>query len=249
MLFRSAKETVVFVLDRSASEGVRGVQAATEAANRLAAALPAGTGVGFVAIGEKAEVLRLPATGREPLPPPALSPEGGAETDLAAGVALARGLFPPGAASRVVLLTDGYETRGDLEAAAREAALSGVRLDAVAIAGERRPDVRAVALTASKARLHEGATVELSAVVESSLAGEGQARLFENGIEVESRRLSVETGQTQTLVFRRTPEQRNLYNYRVRLEGFAADSVPTNNEALALVDVRGRPLLDRKSVV
>ena len=240
---RSTKETVIFVLDHSASEGLRGVQAATDTANRLAAALPAGTSAGFVAIGEKAVVLRLPATGRQPLPPPVAGPVGGAETDLAAGVALARGLFPPGAASRVVLLTDGYETRGDLEAAAREAALSGVRLDAVPIAGERRPDVRAVALTASKARLHEGATVELSAVVESSLAGEGRARLFENGIEVESRRLTVEVGQTQTLVFRRTPEQRNLYNYRVRLEGFAADSVPTNNEALALVEVRGRPLL------
>jgi len=241
---RSTEETVIFVLDHSASEGARGVQAGMDAANRLAAALPAETRTGFVSTAEHPAVLRLPTTERTPLSPPLeLARDGGAETDLAAGVALARGVFPPGAASRVVLLTDGYETRGDLEAAAREAALSGVRLDAVPIAGELRPDVRAVALTASKARLHEGATVELSAVVESSLAGEGRARLFENGIEVESRRLTVDTGQTQTLVFRRTPEQRNLYNYRVRLEGFAGDSVPANNEALALVEVRGRPLL------
>lgn len=241
---RSTKETVIFVLDHSASEGARGVQAATAAANRLSQALPAGTQVGFVSTAEKAAVLRLPTGARTV---PELTPDiltgGGAETDLAAGVALARGLFPPGAASRVVLLTDGYETRGDLEAAAREAALAGVRLDAVPIAGEPRPDVRAVALTPSKARLHEGAALELRAVVESSLAGEGLARLFENGIEVESRRLTVASGQTQTLVFRRTPEQRNLYNYRVRLEGFAGDRVPANNEALALVEVRGRPLL------
>jgi uncharacterized membrane protein len=85
--------------------------------------------------------------------------------------------------------------------------------------------------------------VELAAQIESSLAGEGSARLFENGIEVETQRVRMEVGQAQTVVFRRTPEQRNLYSYRVQLEGFAGDGVPANNEALALVEVQGRPLL------
>ena len=238
----SKDEAVIFVIDHSASEGVKGVRAATDTANRLAAALPAGAQFGFVSVAENPALLRLPGRERTPLST-ADGIANGSDTDLAAGVAFARGLFPPGVASRIVLLTDGFETRGDLEAAAREAALSGVRLDAVPIAGEVRPDVRAVALTASKTRLHEGATLELSATVESSLAGEGRIRLFENGIEVESRRLAVDVGQTQNVIFRRTPEQRNLYTYRARLDGFAGDSVPGNDEALALVEVRGRPLL------
>ena len=238
----SKDEAVIFVIDRSASVGVKGVETAMAVAQRLAAALPSSARVGFVSVAENPALLKMPGTDRAPIAP-SDGAVNGSDTDLAAGVAFARGLFPPGVTSRIVLLTDGLETRGDLEAAAREVALSGVRLEALAIAGEVRPDVRAVALTASKARLHEGATLDLSATVESSLAGEGRIRLFENGIEVESRRLAVDIGQMQTVVFHRTPEQRNLYTYRVRLEDFAGDSVPANNEALALVEVRGRPLL------
>ena len=238
----STDEAVIFVIDHSASEGAKGVAAETAAANRLAAALPPGTRTGFISVAENPALLRLPGRDRAPLAPPDGAVDG-SETDLAAGVAFARGLFPPGVTSRIALLTDGFETRGDLQSAARDAALSGVRLDALPIAGEVRPDVRTVALTASKARLHEGATLDLSATVESSLAGEGRVRLFENGIEVESRRLAVDIGQTQTVIFHRTPEQRNLYTYRVRVEDFAGDTVPSNNEALALVEVRGRPLL------
>ena len=144
----STDEAVIFVIDHSASEGAKGVAMETDAANRLAAALPSGARVGFVSVAENPALLKMPGTDRAALSPPDV-PVNGSETDLAAGVAFARGLFPPGVTSRIVLLTDGFETRGDLEAAAREAALSGVRLDALAMAGEVRPDVRAVALTAS----------------------------------------------------------------------------------------------------
>ncbi len=232
---RSTEEAIVFVADHSASQGAAGMRAAAQVLERLRA----GRGnVAIVSTGEHALAQATPY-----VPDLKLSESDGAQSDLAAGISLARGLFPAGKTPRIVLLTDGFETRRDLEAAARDAALAGIRIDAVPIAGELRPDVRAVALTASKARLHEGATVELSAQIESSLAGEGSARLFENGIEVETQRVRVEVGQAQSVVFKRTPEQRNLYSYRVQLEGFAGDGVPANNEALALVEVRGRPLL------
>lgn len=238
---RSHEEAVIFVIDHSASEGAKGVTTALTTADRLRKSVPSGTRTGAIAVAEDARVLQLPETGMEPFA--SLPEEARAATDLSAGLALARGLFPPGVTPRVVLLSDGFETRGDLETAAREAALSGLRLDAVPVAGELRPDVRAVALRPSRARLHEGASLELTAEIESSLAGEGRARLFENGIEVESRPVTVAVGETKTLVFQRTPEQRNLYSYRLRLEGFGNDALRGNNEALALVEVRGRPLL------
>ena len=238
----TSDQATIFVMDHSRSQGAAGMRAGHARANALAAALPAGTHVGFVSAGESTVVRRMPSLSRGPLEPDeTLLETGGAQTDLASAVALARGLFPPGAARRLVLVTDGVETRGDLESAARESAVSGIVIDAVPVAGERRPDARVVRLASSRSRLHEGASVTLSAEVESSLEGRGRIRLFENGIEVESRELDLAVGERKVEGFRRTPEERNLYTYLVRLEGFAGDAIPENDSALALVDVRGRP--------
>jgi len=67
--------------------------------------------------------------------------------------------------------------------------------------------------------------------------------LFENGVEVESRTVELSVGQQISEVFQVVPETRDLYTYRVRAEGFEGDTIYENNEAMTLVDVRGRPLL------
>ena len=238
------EECVIFILDHSQSQGEKGIAASHQRLDQLAKALPGSTHIGIVSAGASSTVRRMPERGHEPLEAdPTLMQRDGAQTDLAASVAMAGGLFPPGMARRLVLVTDGVQTRGDLEQAARHAALADVVIDAVPIAGEARPDVRVVQLVPSRSRLHEGASVALTAEVESSLEGNGQIRLFENGVEVEARPLEVAVGDHRSVVFRRTPDQRNLYNYRVRVEGFAGDAIPENDEAMTLVDVRGRPIL------
>ncbi|MFP4055443.1 MAG: VWA domain-containing protein [Candidatus Brocadiia bacterium] len=238
------EQAVIFVTDHSQSQGVGGLRRAYERMDALAAELPQRTYVGVLSAGASVVVRRAPARRWEPLAPDeGLVADDGAQTDLAAAVALSQGLFPPGTARRIVLITDAVQTRGDLERAARDAAVAGVRIDAVPLAGERRPDVRVSRLRSSRSRSHEGASISLRADVESSLAAEGRVRLFENGIEVERRPLTLAVGEQTTVVFRRTPERRGLYNYRVRVEGFDGDAIPENDEAMSLVDVRGRPLI------
>lgn len=240
----SEQQAVWFVMDHSQSQGKAGIEAACQRAEQLARSLPSDTHVGFVSAGQSCVVRQAPAMGPAEIRPDlSLMETDGAETDLAQAVSLAVGLFPPGASRRLVVVGDGQETRGDLESAAGEAALLGVTIDAAPIAGQQRPDVRVVRLAASKSRSHEGAGLELRAELESSLSGSGVLRLFENGIEVESRRIQLAVGQQVSESFRRAPEERNLYTYRVRVEGFDRDSIPENDEAMALVDVRGRPLL------
>jgi Ca-activated chloride channel family protein len=240
----SNQQAAIFVLDHSQSQGEEGMKAARRRAETLAGRLPSSAFLGCVSAGQSTVVRQLPQRGaRLADDDPKLMKTDGGQTDLAAAVSLALGLFPPETSRRLVLVTDGQQTRGDLEAAAREAALRGVRIDAAPIAGQARPDVRLLRLVASRSRSHEGAAVELRADVESSLAGRGTLRLFENGIEVESRPLELTVGQQASVSFRRAPEQRNLYTYRVRVEGFPGDTLPENDEAMTLVDVRGRPLL------
>ncbi|MBN2475532.1 MAG: VWA domain-containing protein [Pirellulales bacterium] len=238
------RQTVLFILDHSQSQGPTGIRAAHARAGRLAAGLPASAYVGFLSAGDSTVVRQVPAQGVDvPEPDESLLETDGAQSDLASAVALASGLFPPGTSRRLVLVGDGQQTRGDLEAAARDAALLDVVIDAAPIAGQRRPDVRVARLVSSKSRSHEGASVELRADLESSLDGEGVVRLFENGVEVESRPLQLSVGQQTSEVFRVVPESRDLYTYRVRVEGFPDDTIHENDEAMTLVDVRGRPLL------
>ncbi len=238
------RQAVVFMMDHSQSQGRSGMTTAYERATEIADGLPADTLVGMVSAGAEPIVLKTPSDdGNLPQPDFKQLETRGGRTDLAAAVRLAVGLFPQGAARRVVYLGDGNETHGDLEAAVRDAQLLDVVFDAVPVAGQQRPDVRVARLVSDKSRSHEGATIELRADVESSLAGKGTIRLFENGVEVEALPLELEVGQQVSQVFRRTPEQRNLYTYRVRVEGFDGDAIAENDEAMTLVDVRGRPLL------
>lgn len=233
---------VVAVLDASRSQGQAGWQAQGEALATALEGLPGGTRVGVVAAGERPRVLRHPAVGR----PTAAELEAGAfadGSDFAAALRLAAGLCPPTASGRLLLLGDGWATRGNTDEAVRAAASRGLRLDTLAVAGPAAPDARVVALRTSHSRLHQGATLALEAEVVSSLTGAGRARLYENGIEVATSQLELAPGDRRHLRFERFPRDRGLYTYRVRLEGFADDSLPANDVGLAYVDVRGQPLV------
>ncbi len=237
-------EAIVFVVDHSKSLGPEGMASAAKRVNAIMGDLPSDALVGIVSAGATTKVLRPVGADHGALTPDAdLSERDGSETDLAGAVALASGLFPPGTSRRLVLVSDGLETRGDVTEAAREAALRGIVIDAVPVHGPSRPDARIVRLRSSRARSHEGATIALTAEIEGSVSGKAKLRLFENGIEVESRDIEILGGKPQTEVFQRTPEERNLYRYLARLEEFEGDTIAENNEAMSLVEVRGRPLM------
>ena len=244
MPLRTAEQAVIFVLDHSRSQGEPGIARTMATCNRLAAQLPPDTWIGVVSAGAHTEVMRLPERNWKTLEAdPTLMERDGNHTNLADAIELARGLFPPGTGRKLVLLSDGAETRGDVAAAAREAAVAGVVIDAIPIAGEERPDIRVLRLRTSRARSHEGATVDIHADIESSLEGSGTVHLFENGIEVAVEKLDISTGEERRITFTRAPDQRNLYKYQIRLNGFANDSIPENNTGMALLEVRGRPQL------
>jgi len=239
-----AERAAILVLDHSRSQGEDGLRRVYETAAAIRDRLPDDVEVGFVTAGSESRVL-APVGGD--LPPledaQAIVEAAGAQTNFAGAVDLCAGLFPAGAGRHVILVGDGLETRGDLVRTARQAAAGGLTIHTCAVPGEARPDVRVTRLEASQARLSEGATVDLVAHVESSIDATAQLRLFENGIEVESQPVELTGGGVKEIVFTRTPDSRNVYTYRASIEQVPEDSIPENNEALALVDVRGKPLM------
>lgn len=243
---KSRDQSVIFLLDHSRSQGRDGLKSVYEIAGTLQDRLRVRPAAGYVAMGEEARLLRNPGDSRS-LPSPeqasGIMDAIGASSNFERGVAFARGLFPAGSSRHLVLVGDGVETRGSLIKAASEAAVAGIRIHAIGVTGAIQPDVRVTRLTASQSRLNEGASLDLEAIVEGSLSGPGRLRLFENGVEVDSAEIALTAGKLSTHRFRRVPEKRNIYTYRAVIEGFdGSDVIPENNEALSIVDVRGKPL-------
>ena len=244
-LLTSRDQSVLFLLDHSRSQGEAGMSAVYDTARSVSDQVDGSATVGYLATGEEGRLLLNPGSGGFPNleEAPALMDEIGASSNFERGFQLARGLFPGWSSRHLVLVGDGVETRGSLLEAAREAAIAGIKIHAIGVSGEIQPDVRVTRLTSSQSRLNEGASLELEAIIESSLSGPGRIRLFENGVEVEELSVDLVAGETLEQRFKRVPEKRNIYNYRVVIEGFEGrDSIPENNEALSIVDVRGRAL-------
>lgn len=245
-LIKSTQQAVVFVLDYSRSEGDYGLLREYEAARIIRSSLPTGIPIGIVAAGSEPKLIRYPDSGEikyESESAREMLEKIGSGTNYERAVKLAGGLFPAGTARHIIIVGDGVETEGSLKDAAKESSLAGIKLHALGVAGEAQPDVRVSRLQTSQSRLSEGATLELAATVESSMSGLAKVRLFENGVAVDAKSLPIKSGEVHTVGFTRSPEKRNIYNYRVTVEGFEGqDSLPENNEALAIVDVRGKPL-------
>ncbi|MDH4409588.1 MAG: VWA domain-containing protein [Verrucomicrobiales bacterium] len=245
-LMTSRDQSVLFLLDHSRSQGEAGLKSVYESAARVRETLGFGATVGYVAVGSEGRLLLHPGS-KGDLPDPAaamaLMGEIGASSNFERGALLARGLFPAGSSRHLILVGDGVETLGSLVDAANEAAVAGIKIHALGVTGTIQPDVRVTRLASSQSRLNEGASLDLEATVEGSLAGPGKLRLFENGVEVDSIDVALKAGELFTHRFTRVPEKRNIYNYRAVIEGFEGrDAIPENNESLAIVDVRGKPL-------
>ena len=242
---KSKRQAVIFVLDHSRSQGQDGILEVYAKAEELRRKISGDVEIGYVAVGSEGEVLSAPSEKDfEFVPDPALMERLGSQSNLSAAVTLTQGLFPAGVARHVVYVGDGLETRGDLLKSSREAAIAGLTFHAVPVGGEKRPDVRVTDVRSSQSRLNEGASLEISVHVESSIDGKGVVKLYENGLKVgNDREIELKVGEDAKVVFERAPDERNIYRYRAVVEGFDGDSIPENNEGLTIVDVRGKPLV------
>jgi uncharacterized membrane protein len=234
---QTGRKALGIVVDASQSMGAEGLTKSLAEATRIRAALGSGIDSFVVQLGAQPELLPEAST-------PAMQAEwqkkNGSDSHYAAAIEYAEAMFPPGVSRNILVIGDGHETRGSLLNAAREAAVSGIKLHAMPVSGPRRPDARMIALTPNRTRLFEGASLSLNGVFESTLEGSGTLKLYENGIEVEKRPVTLKPGATQEITFTRTPSTRNTFQYRAVLEGIQGDTLPGNDSALAIVDVRGR---------
>lgn len=166
---------VVFLVDASDSVGAVASEQALAAVRERIAQMGPTDAAGIVLFGRRPQIAR----------PVSASTEVGAgrsevergDSDLAAAVRLALAMFPDGAARRIVVLSDGRQTTGDAEQAARLAAANGVQIDYLPLAADDAPDIRISQFDAPPV-VGEGQQFDLGLTVESDLATSARIDIF-----------------------------------------------------------------------
>ena len=161
-------------------------------------------------------------------------------TDLSRAVRLGQGVLGSSHRRRVVLLTDGRETEGDLANSAEELAEAGVGLDVVMLEGAAAADVLVEGVDAP-ARLNKGEAYDVR--VELRNTGDADARavltLLADGRRVARRPVTLPPG-TSDVTVRQTARRAGTVRYEAVLES-GASAVAANDRGRAAVQVAGPP--------
>ena len=160
-------------------------------------------------------------------------------TDLAEAIRLGMALYPPGAARRMVILSDGLANVGDAEQAARLASASGVQILGVpftAISGDE------VLVTDVKVptRLNEGQTFDLTVTVESNIATDAILRVLSAGEVVVENTVNLTQGVNR-YTFTLIAAEPGLTSFQVQIVPSSNDVFYQNNELSAFTQVVGPP--------
>ena len=163
----------------------------------------------------------------------------GSVTDIAAAVRLASATFPDGKAKRIVLLSDGNETQGDLRGAAQVAALDNISIDVVSLGQTEGTSEVLVSSLEVPDSGREGQPFELKVNIDAHGIRTGKVRLDRDGVVVEEKLVDLHDGRN-TIIFPQLIKSVGLLRYRAIIEA-NGDTDPRNNVGAGFINVRGRP--------
>jgi uncharacterized membrane protein len=163
------------------------------------------------------------------------------QSDISAGIRLASAVLPSDRARRVVVFTDGEETRGDAATQALLTAGDDLEISVVPIGGQHGPEALLEDLQAP-GRVDEGATFDVRVVARSDEPAKGKLRLYRNDQYLGETEVDLVGGRSQVISIRQQADSAGLYRYRAELEvNGQVDTITQNNEAIGTVQVTGRP--------
>lgn len=179
---KSKNLTVIIVLDRSQSISQELQEKSLEyIANALGKSIQPNQ-VAVVDIAEAASISKLPTTDVD-LKQRNTTLNGG-QTKLEAGIEMALAIAPPNTAVRILLVTEGNETAGDLKAAALTASANNIPIDILPIQYQYKNEVVFKRLVApSKARSNQ--TVSLRFILSSTSRSKGKLQLNLNDKQID----------------------------------------------------------------
>lgn len=245
----SAKVCTVFVVDVSESVPIEALGDAQTEVQRAIDQKPKDDDVKLVTFARRPRTVDLvdDGDGHKKAPPIARhDPPGqtnlGSGSNLQAALQLAYGLFPPGYLKRVVLMSDGLETDGDVLAEAERAKQFGIRVSTIPY---HRPLPAEVAIREMKLppKVKVGDAFEIHADVYASRDTTAKAKLFQgealNGLDG-VRDLTLKAGAND-VVFKSVVRVAGEVTYALELSDIPEDKFKENNRVATTIDVPGRP--------
>lgn len=227
----------IFVLDRSDSVREEDLKAAEAFVRDALGELRPEDLAGVVAFGGDASIDVAPGTtrtlGR------VLTVVDRSASDLAGAIRLASAAFPDGKARRIVVLSDGNETRGDAVEAAQVAATQGIQIDFVPLAAESERAEVVVLETQVPADVPSGEPFDVRVVVDASKATTSRLVLDRDGVVVSDQRVALSEGRNVIVVSQRL-DRPGFSKFRATLEA-DDDRDNRNNVGLGFTQVRGQP--------
>ena len=161
-------------------------------------------------------------------------------TNIADALRMAASLFPPDAPKRIVLLSDGNQTAGDVMRAAEVIAAQGVQVDVVPLLAEPGIDA-AVTEVAPPNALREDENFEVRVTVAATTQGEAVLRLFMNETLVSEGPVRLEYGQNYFTIQQPGIEE-GFYSFRAQVVA-SDDQRPQNNDAYGYSQVGPKGLV------
>lgn len=231
--------TIVVVADRSDSMPEDAGAREKEAIDLLASRMSPRDRLAVVSVGFRSTVERAPQVGEFG---GFNADVGGDASSLGDGIETALSLLANDAPGRVIVLTDGKWTGANPDAAAARAAGRGVPIDYRMLSRPRGSDLAIEELRAPASVL-PGEAYMVTAWILASVEGDASYQLTGGGRVIASGTRHLDAGLNR-LVFRDNALAPGTIQYELKISGAAADSVPENNTARALVGVRGaKPVL------
>ncbi|MFA6044430.1 MAG: VWA domain-containing protein [Phycisphaerales bacterium] len=210
--------------------------------------------LGIVAFDGRAAAVARPTTGdptsRDILPP------GVQGTDIEQAIKLARAIIPPDAGGRIVLFSDGNQTRGDAFAAAEASGRAGggarglgVPIDVVPFVYDIKREMAIEAFDAPPTA-SEGSPLTLRVVISSTDESSGTLRLTDGSEQIANRKVVLHPG-ANVFRFEHSPGKSKVHKFAAYLQPDLemspdgsqqpiADTVPENNIATAFTITPGR---------
>lgn len=227
----------IFVIDRSDSVSGAPAKAAETFVDSALQKLGPDDQAGVVVFGRTPLVESSPG-GRRRLDP-IRSDIDPSDSDLAAAVRLATATFPEGKARRLVVLSDGNETKGDVAGVAQVASTDNLSIDVVSLAAKASEKEVSVVALESPDEVRTDQPFNLRLLVDSSGTQNGQVEIDRDGVLLRKINVSLTAGTNSIVIPEKLPRT-GFYRYRATLRT-ERDGDNRNNVGLSFVAVRGKP--------
>jgi len=237
---RDDKVATVVLVDVSDSVSDAQLEAAKTYLAELGKAARGDDSLQVISFAEKPRVVRR--AGSNGAWPIARHEHAGAGTDIQAAMQLAYGLYPPDHLPRMVILSDGNQTGGDVQSEAYRALDMGVKVSWKTFPDQQVREIRVVGLSVPD-EVKEGQPFEVTAEVWSTHDDDATLTLYhERSLDDPKQDQQVHLHEGVNRVkFKTEVKHDKSATYRLRLSKYGADTEKANNEAVISTPVKGKP--------